>query len=103
MKRIYMLLAATVLTAAALTGCGCRNTKPAVTTAPTTLPVVTTVPVPTTRPTTVPTVPAETATDATIEDGNGPLPTDPVDTTAATDAARSMPVNPIMPRNSGIG
>ena len=99
MKKYTILFLALVLTAALFTGCGCRNSQPMNTTAPTTMP--------TTAPTTMPTVETGMATqpsttDATIEDGNGPLPTNATagadgDTSSATDdtgmegAARSMP------------
>ena len=73
MKKICILAFVLVLTVAAFTGCGCRNTQPLNTTAPT---VSTTMPttLPTTEMTTAPTT-APTA-EATIEDGNGPLPTE---------------------------
>lgn len=72
MKKFAIPLLVLVLTAAFLTGCGCRNTKP-MNTVPTTVPVAT---MPTTMPTTQPTVPSSnTVPDPTLEDGNGPLPT----------------------------
>ena len=44
MKRISVLAAMLVLTLLALTGCGCRNSKPMATTLPTTLPTIETDP-----------------------------------------------------------
>ena len=70
-----------VLTIFALTACGCRNSKPAQT-SPTTLPTVTTAP--TTEMTTVPTTQMTEPTNATIQDGNGPLPGDMTDATDGT-------------------
>ena len=107
MKKTPMLAALLVLTLALFTGCGCRKSKPAATTRPTTVPTVATT-APTTAATTVPTAPA---TDATIEDGNGPLPTDATLTTedpavtdgTAGDQARTMPDTGMLPRGSGIG
>ncbi|MBQ8834699.1 MAG: hypothetical protein IJ001_07230 [Oscillospiraceae bacterium] len=84
MKKISILALTLVLTAAMFTGCGCRNSKP-MDTVPTTRPAT----VPTTeatRETTVPTTHAtEPYTDATIDNGNGPLSTDNTDTTNATE------------------
>ena len=79
MKTACACITAMVLTLCLLTGCGCRNSAPAPTTMPTTA---------TTTPTTVPTTEATTEmttapTDATIQDGNGPLVTDPTKTTDA--------------------
>ena len=79
MKKTAILMLVSVLSIFALTACGCRNSKPAQTT-PTTLPPMTTAP--TTEMTTVPTTEATTPTNATIQDGNGPLPND---MTTATD------------------
>ena len=67
MKKIIAFVFALVLTAALLPGCGCRNSKP-MDTLPTTRPTT----APTTAPTTQPTV---ATSRETIEDGNGPLPT----------------------------
>ena len=72
MKRISVLAAMLVLTLFALTGCGCRNSKPMATTLPTTLPTIETDP--TTASTTIATT--ETASYPTIQDGNGPISTD---------------------------
>jgi len=95
MKKFAILISVLVLTVAVFTGCGCRNTQPMNTTAPTTRP--TTMP---TEQTTTPTTAA--TTQETIEDGNGPLPTNATagadgDTSSATDDtgmgenSRSMP------------
>lgn len=107
MKKTPMLAALLVLTLALFTGCGCRNSKPAATTRPTTVPTAATT-APTAAATTAPTAPA---TDATIEDGNGPLPTDDTLTTedptvtdgTASDRARTMPGTGMLPRSSGMG
>ena len=83
MKITTLLVTVLVLTALILTGCGCRNSKPLDTmpsentTVPTTLPTT----APTTEATTMPTTEATTLptmdnTDATIDYGNGPMPTD---------------------------
>lgn len=77
MKKVRILIPVSVLTLCMLVGCGCRNSKPVTTTAPTTAPTTQATTAPTTMPTTAPTtVPTTAATDPTIEDGNGPLPTD---------------------------
>lgn len=94
MKKAFALISALVLTAALFTGCGCRNSKPAPTTAPTTMPTAAATQ-PTTMETTMPTTEATIPTvGPTIEDGNGPL-----DSTGATEetgvAGRT--------RRSGIG
>ena len=98
MKKYTVLFLVIVLTAALLTACGCRNSQPMNTTAPTTMP--TTMPTETTSMTTAP----APTTEATIEDGNGPLPTNATagpdgDTSTATEdtgiegSARHMPRN----------
>jgi len=99
MKKYTILFLVLVLTAAIFTACGCRNTQPMNTT-PTTMPV------PTMMPTTEATQESSRATTPTtretIEDGNGPLPTNATagadgDTSSATEtsglegAARRMP------------
>lgn len=102
MKKYTVLFMILVLTAAVFTGCGCRNSQPLNTTVPTTMPTT----APTTAPTyeTEPVVKPAPPTDATIEDGNGPLPTNATagadgDTSTATEDtgmgsnARSMPRN----------
>ena len=81
MKKTGILMLVSVLTIFALTACGCRNSKPAQT-SPTTLPTVTTAP--TTEMTTVPTTQMTEPTNATIQDGNGPLPGDMTDATEGT-------------------
>ena len=60
MKKLYLFVTMLLLTAVALTGCGCRNVAPAATT----------------QPTTMPTIATTQATTPTIEDGNGPISTD---------------------------
>ena len=75
MKKISMLALALVLTLFMLTGCGCRNSKPA-NTAPTVLPTMRPTTEAATEPTSTPTAAPNTqatqsATDATLEDGNG--------------------------------
>ena len=88
MKKAITFLTVLVLTLSMLAGCGCRNSKPAATTAPTTMPTT----APTTEATTIPTtMPTQPSTDATIEDGNGPLSTDSTTSTDETgmDNARS--------------
>ena len=102
MKKYTILIIALVLTAALFTGCGCRNSQPMNTTVPTTMPTTapTTAPTRATEATTQPTL----STEATIEDGNGPLPTNATagadgDTSSATEDtgmegnARRMPRN----------
>lgn len=77
MKKYSILILVLLLTAALFTGCGCRNSRPAATT-PTTLPTnpVTTAPTQsTTHATTEATHAPTNATEGTIENGNGPLPT----------------------------
>lgn len=75
MKKYSILALTLVLTAALFTGCGCRNTKP--NTAPTTMPTTMPTTQATTEPTTATTRPTETTipaeTNATIDNGNGPL------------------------------
>ena len=95
MKKYTMLFLVLALSAAILTGCGCRNSQPMNTTVPTTMPTETTV------VTTQPTSPS----DATIEDGNGPLPTNATagadgDTSTATEDSGMGSNARRMPRNS---
>ena len=85
MKKIIAIALALVLTAALLPGCGCRNSKP-MDTMPSTRPTT----APTTAPTTQATQPTVETTRETIEDGNGPLPTNATagadgDTSSATE------------------
>ena len=75
MKKYSIFVLALVLTAALLTACGCRNSKP-MDTVPTTAPTTeATRPTtqPTTAPTTAPTKATErtTTTDGTVDHGNG--------------------------------
>lgn len=96
MKQAFIYVSALVLTAALMTGCGCRNTQPAPTTMPTTVPT-TAATVPTTQAT-IPSTETTAPTAApTIEDGNGPVPD--MDSTLSTEdtgvAGRS--------RRSGLG
>jgi|GEM_PF-6899049 len=93
MKRISVLAAMLVLTLLALTGCGCRNSKPMATTLPTTLPTIETDP--TTASTTTATT--ETASYPTIQDGNGPISTD---STIGTEQSQD---SDIQGRNGRIG
>ena len=97
MKIYTMLVSVLVLTAMLMTGCGCRNNKPLDTmpsentTAATTAPTTEATTAPTTAPTTMPTT---EATDATIDNGNGPLPTDNAaenDTVGDNARGRRMP------------
>lgn len=82
MKKVYAILATMVLTVSVLTGCGCRNSAPANTSEPALMPTMEST-VPTTQATTEATTRATSEpTNATIEDGNGPISTD---STAITD------------------
>ena len=77
MKKTFTFLTVLVLTLSVLAGCGCRNSKPAATTAPTTMPTTMPTTAPTTESTTVPTTMATVPpTDDTLPDGNGPLSTE---------------------------
>lgn len=100
MKRTISIAVLLVLTLAAMTGCGCRNSKPAPTTLPTTIPTVATMP---TETTTVPTTMAtEPSVSPTIEDGNGPLSTDATSATDETGSANARGRTGTMP-GSGNG
>ena len=100
MKKIAIGFLTLVLAVSVLTGCGCRNSQPMNTT------------VPTTMPTTAPTTPSTEATimtvptvEETIEDGNGPLPTNATagadgDTSTATEDTGMGGNARRMPRNS---
>ena len=80
MKKYAILVLVLVLTAALFTGCGCTNQDPSRnTTVPTTTPTRAT-----TAPTTMPSV--EPSTNATIDNGNGPL--DGMDDITENTAAR---------------
>ena len=87
MKFMNMLVLVLVLTAMLLTGCGRRNKKP-MDTMPsenTTVPTTMATTAPTTEATTMPTTrPTTGSTEATMDNGNGPLPSDNV---AGTDGA----------------
>lgn len=85
-KQTLSVLTVFVLTAALFTGCGCRNSRPAETTAPTTMPTIATT-APTTEMTTMPTTMPQT--EATIEDGNGPISTD---ATVGTDSMQERAI-----------
>ena len=85
MKRFAILLMTLVLTAAVLTGCGCRKSMP-MDTKPTTEATSKPTTMPTTEATTRPTE-TTTPTGETFDNGNGPLPSD--DTGATEDASRS--------------
>ena len=90
MKKYTMLFTALVLTATLFTGCGCRNSQPMNTTVPTT--AMTTPTTQRTEPTTQATTPT---TRETIEDGNGPLPTNATagadgDTSNATETTEGL-------------
>lgn len=92
MKKYSILILVLVLTAVLLIGCGCRNNKP-MNTVPTTVPTTET-----TRPTTEATTEMTTEatigteqTDATIDNGNGPLPTEESGIVGDQDQARRIP------------
>ena len=92
MKKFYILILALVLTVGMLTGCGCRNSKP-LNTESTTMPRPETT-APTTAATTAPTTEATQFTDATnntIDNGNGPLPTDATVTPGENSRSNSIP------------
>ena len=95
MKKRSILILVIVLTLAVLTGCGCRNSKP-MDTMPTTMPTTeatkaTTTPTQTTQPST-PTNQTE-STNATVDNGNGPLPTDESVMPGDSSRTRRMPGN----------
>jgi len=86
MKKTCAILAAMVLTVSLFTGCGCRNSAPANTSEPALMPTMETS-APTTQMTTEATTESTSEpTNATIEDGNGPISTD---STMATDSTES--------------
>ena len=90
MKKTGILMTVLVLTLSLMAGCGCRNSRPANTSEPTTLPTATVAP--TTEVTTVPTtMETEPTVESTIQDGNGPISTDETTATdeGVTDNARS--------------
>lgn len=96
MKITTILIAVLILTAMLMTGCGCRNSKPLdtmpseSTSAPTTMPTTEATTVPTTEATT----PTQESTDATIDNGNGPLSTED---TGATGIPEDNPRSRRMP------
>ena len=103
MKKYSAFFLILVLIAAMVTGCGCRNTRPA-NTVPTTMPTTMPATVPTTQPTLNTTEAAET-TRETIEDGNGPLPTNATagadgDTSSATETTPMEDASRRVPRSS---
>ena len=99
MKKLTVAAMTLVLTLSVLTGCGCRNSRPA-NTVPTTLPTVTTAP--TTEMTTVPTTTPTEATESTIQDGNGPISTDTTTATDETDMNRSRGMTGSAGSSNGI-
>ena len=93
MKIYNLLVTVLVLTALLLTGCGCRNSKP-LDTMPsenTTVPTTMATTAPTTEATTMPTTrPTTESTEATMDNGNGPAPSDASESTgSAGDNAKS--------------
>lgn len=74
MKKYSILILVLVLTAALFTGCGCRNSRPAATTVPTSRPTTPVTSEPTHAATEATHAPT-TATEGTTEHGNAPLPT----------------------------
>ena len=97
MKNTSLLVTLLVLTVLLMTGCGGRNKKPMDTmpsentTVPTTMATTAPTTEATTMPTTTPTVPSS---EATTDNGNGPLPTDSMDGTEGTEGntkSRQMP------------
>ena len=94
MKICNTLVLLLVFTAMLMTGCGCRNSKPLATmpSESTTVPTTMATTEATTMPTTEATVPSSHATDATIDHGNGPLPTDTTEGTNGEHArSRTIP------------
>ena len=85
MKTLASLFASFVLTAAMLTGCGCTNRNTGMTT-PTTM-------LPTTEMTTVPTTMPTTQPETTIDNGNGPLDTQPQDGEAQETTGETLETN----------
>lgn len=98
MKKRSILILVIVLTLAVFTGCGCRNSKP-MDTMPTTIPTTeateaskaTTTPTQATQPS-MPTNQTE-STNATVDNGNGPLPTDESVTPGDSSRTRRIPGN----------
>lgn len=103
MKKYVFVITILVLTAAIMTACGCRNSQPMNTSAPTTMPTTAPTTAATSAPTTMPTT--APITQETIEDGNGPLPTNATagadgDTSSATDDTPMEGRNRTIPRNN---
>lgn len=100
MKKYSAIFLTAILIVTLFTGCGCRNSKPAETSMPT-VPVTTLPTTQETEPSLADTVPPA---DPTIEDGNGPLPTNATagadgDTSStSTEEAEGRSRN--MPRNT---
>lgn len=99
MKKFSILILVLVLTMAVFTGCGCRNSRP-MDTMPTVMPTTEATRA-TTEATTTPTHTTEPSghmnetqnTDATIDNGNGPLPTDETNVPGEGNRARRVPGN----------
>ena len=90
MKKYTILILALVLTMAVFAGCGCRSTRPVATTVPTTEMTKPTTEATTEATTHATTMPTE-HTDATVDHGNGPLPTDETNGTQENSRARRVP------------
>lgn len=104
MKKTCAMIAAMVLTLSLFTGCGCRNSAPANTSEPTLMPTVETAAPTTTQMTTEATTEMTTEpTDATIEDGNGPISTDASAATDTTDSGNSRSRSGGMIGGAGTG
>ena len=79
MKNFAILVSLLVLTVFLMTGCGCRNSKPLdtmpseSTSMPTTVPTTAATTAPTTEATILPTM---DVTEETVDNGNGPMPTE---------------------------
>lgn len=102
MKKTCILMTVLVLTLSVLAGCGCRNSQPASTSEPTTLPPMTTAPntEATSEPTTMAT---ESSDNSTIQDGNGPISTDATTATDTTDSGNARSRSGGMVGGSGNG
>ncbi len=98
MKNRSIIILVIVLTLAVFTGCGCRNSRP-MDTMPTTMPTTeatkaTTTPTQTTQATQPSTPTNQTeSTNATVDNGNGPLPTDESVMPGDSSRTRRMPGN----------
>ena len=101
MKKTFAIITVMVLTVSLFTGCGCRNSAPAVTTEPTLMPTTMPATQMTTEPTTIPTT--ESTINATIEDGNGPISTDSTENTVTSDArSRTNDISGTIGSGNGI-